>query len=309
MAGVRNKAIYETTITGQDVSSGQKVVNIVYNAVEDPGTGAGAVLAGSDEGTFIANLKTAWEDNVVAVLSVRYTTESYRTRAIIGWRWPTGFLAVVGATPALTFTSITTGSPHGYASGISVSIQNTVGITGLNGVFSPITVTSPTTFTIPVALTGTLTVVGDVQAVVGAQELHYVDNLEISGSQAGGITGDSLPAFCTASVRRINSGVGRNWRSHIALGPLGESQVKNGFFESTPFTAFQTAMLAWGNPISVGGGFAASHYAISKKIAFGLPSDLIATFSLWSQQVSAFDTRHNMGSQISRKPPLFPAIG
>jgi len=308
--GVKNRTVYETTIAAADARSGKPIVNILYFLVDDSGTGTGAYIAGSDADTFLTNIKDAWEGNILPVLSVNYVTPSYRNRAIIGWKWPTPFVAVVGATPALTFTSVTTGSAHGLANGDAVSIQNTVGITGLNGVHSPITVTSATTFTIPIALTGSLSVIGDAQKVAGKQELHYVDNIETTGLGVGGKTGEAIPLFCTASTRRINPGVGRHWKSHIALGPLAESQVKDGKFESTAFTAFQGALLSFMTAIGIGGGGpSANHFVISKALAFTLPSDLLPTVPLWALQVTAFDARLNMGSQISRKPKLTTLIG
>lgn len=296
---------YEVLVLARDAKSGKRVSNTLYYA--DPTAGGyGATLGGSSQASFLTNVINRWVNFVVPVLSINYTLVSFRCRAIMGWRFPTPQTVVVGVTPGLTFTSIATAGTHGLVNGDAVSISGTAGVTGLNNYWVPVTVTSSTTFTIPAVLTGTLSVFGLVQKIEGEQELEYQDNLEVTDTTVGGIAGEAIPLYCAASVRRLNNGVGRNWRSHISLGPLGESQNENGKFAAAAFTAFETGVDALNNSET---NDVTNMYPIvvSKTLAFQQQTPFLDSVS-WIRYTTDFATRRNLGSVVARKPKLTSTI-
>jgi len=306
---MRRQTPYQVDIKANDLSSGKAITNILYYVNDDTGA-HGSTLAGTDEATFLGNVQANWETFILPVLSVNYSAPTYRARAITGWRWPSPYVDVIGYSAGLTFFSVTTGSPHGLVDHQSVSITGTAGVTGLNAAWSDITVVSPTSFTVdtPTPPPGALTVIGKVQAIAGTREFVYEDNAEIATSAAvGSIAGDAVPLFVAASVRRINPGIGRSWRSHISLGPLGESQVENGRFGNAAFATFETAIDNLNTVLSIGGGFTIKPAIVSRKVAFTIQTPF-PLMDDWVQLVSDFATRKNLGSIVSRKPRLTSVI-
>lgn len=305
MAEILRRVPYEVLMLARDAKSGERISNTLYYATAGAGTYAGA-LGGSNNATILAAIIARWTGSVVPVLSVNYVMVSARMRAIIGWKFPSPQVVVVGVTPGLTFTSIATAGSHGLTTGDAVSIQGTAGVPGLNAYWVGITVTSPTTFTIPVSLAGALSVFGTVQQVAGEQELTYRDNLEIVDTTVGGIAGEAIPLYCAASVRRLNSGVGRNWRSRISLSPLGESQNENGKFSAAAFATFETAINALNNQETDGVAIMFPS-VISRTLAFQEATPFTDELP-WQEFVSDHAARQNLGSMVSRKPKLTAVI-
>jgi len=303
-----NQVPYECTLAATDTKSGKPITNILYYRDLNPGGIYAAPIVGSDQATFNAALLAAWTGNILSVLSSHYVMTSLRTRAIVGWKWGTPLRDLAGSTPSLTFTSLTTGQPHGFTSGNAVAVLGTAGVTGLNGVHGPITVTSANQFTIPVALTGTLSVQGTVQEVLNDKDFTYANQLETADTSAGSKTGEAAPLFCSASVRRLNTGVGRNWKSRISLSPFAEDQVENGKFSTTALTAIQTAVDFLNNSLGAGGGQSMWSHVVSRQLAF-LEATPFTNSTQWSTQVTDFQAQPNMGSIVSRKPRLTSTIG
>lgn len=303
---MRARVPYEVTILAADTQSGNRISNILYYKTVGGGAYGGPV-ASTDIATFLASVKARWLLMIDAIFSTHYVLVSFRARAIYGWKWATPFFAVVGATPSLTFTSITTGSPHDFSTGDAVTISETVGVTGLNAVFSPITVTGATTFTIPVALSGTLSLTGYVQRVAGQRDWDYVDNLEVTDSTAGGIPGECVPLAIAASCRRLNGGVGRNWRSHLSLGPIPEDDQQDGRFKDASYTTWQTNVDLLNNGEDCGGSNTAYPCVVSKSLGLIQPTPFTESTS-WSQLTTDHTLRKVLGTCVSRKPKLTAVI-
>lgn len=306
MPEMRRRTPYEVLLLARDAKSGKRVSNTLYYANPTGGAYASPVT-GTSEATFLAAVIARWTTFVIPVLSINYTMVSARARVIMGWAFPSSQVLVVGATPSLTFTSITTGGPHFFLTGDAVSITGTAGVPGLNNYFSPITVTSPTTFTIPVALPGSLSTFGLVQEVEGEPEFTFEDNLEITNTSVGGIAGEAIPLYCAASVRRLNTGIGRNWRSRISLSPLGELQNENGKFSTTAFAAFETGVDSLNNGESDGVIAAMLPVVVSKTLALQEPSPFTSSDD-WIRYTTDFAARRNLGSLVARKPSLTGVI-
>jgi len=133
---------YEVTINATDTRSGKPISNILYYRYGGAGT-YGAGLGGTDQQTFHDNVKTRWSNHILNSLSSHYVMSSVRSRAITGWHWTKPLKKWVGSSPSLTFTSITTATPHGFTTGMAVQLIGTIGVTPVNQAASPITVTSP----------------------------------------------------------------------------------------------------------------------------------------------------------------------
>ena len=307
MAGeVINKRVYQTNIHAHDTQSGKPILNTVYHMASTAAVGQGLPIVNSSVATFVAALQAQWDLFIVPRISVHYETQSYVCRGIVGWKWPTAQHAVIGSTPSLNFTAITTGDPHNFLDGMSVAITGTAGVTGLNAVFSPITVTGATSFTIPVQLPGALTQNGLVQRVFGDRVFEYADHFELVQVTAGGRPGEALPLYCTASVRRLNLGLGKHFRSHLALGPLPESDVQDGRFETASYTTFATACQGLNNALTNGNPGQMFPMVVSKALALLQPSPF-GDPGVWAVNVTDHVPRRNMGTALSRKLRLdFP---
>lgn len=303
---IRARVPYQVDIVAADTQSGKRISNILYYA-SITGGGYGAGTASTDEATFLASVLARWVNFIDTTVSDHYTMLSIRARAIYGWLWPTPKVDVVGFTPGGLFSTVATGSPHGFADGYDVSIVETAGVTGLNAVHSAITVTGPTSFTIPPILAGTLSVVGTAQRVFGNRQFEYVDNLEVPDSTPGGIAGECVPLAIAASCRRLNAGVGRNWRSHISLAPILEADQENGRFKTASYTAWQTAVDALNNDESAGGGVSLGPIVVSRRLAF-LQASPFTDATNWTRAVSDHSLRKNLGTCTSRKPKLTAII-
>jgi len=125
---VMRQVPYECTLMAGDTKSGKPITNTLYYYA--PVAGAfGADLAGSDQATMNASILARWTGNVLNVLSAHYVMTALRSRAIVGWKWSSPLTAVIGSSPGLTFTSITTAVAHGLVTNDSVKITDTVGVT------------------------------------------------------------------------------------------------------------------------------------------------------------------------------------
>jgi len=297
---------YEVTINATDTRSGKPISNILYYRYGGAGT-YGANLGGTDQQTFHDNVKTRWSNHILNSLSNHYVMSSVRSRAITGWHWTKPLKKWVGSSPSLTFTSITTATPHGFTTGMAVQLIGTIGATSINQAASPITVTGTNQFTIPVLLAAGTVTNGTVQEVGANVDFTYDNNLETTETDAGSRPGETVPLFCSASVRRINLGVGRNWKSRISLSPFAEPDVVNGMFESAFFTSLQANVDGLNNNEAAGGGFVMTPIVVSRQVAL-LLSNIFTESDTWTRDIIDFTARRNMGSIISRKPKLTATI-
>lgn len=246
------------------------------------------------------------------ILSVNYETVDFRCRAIIGRAYPTPLLAITGVSALLGGeTRITTAVPHGLSPLDTVSITGITMPSSMNGQWIVQQVINATEFNITFTFGGSWTLDGQVQLVYGQQELVYSDNDLDDEVFLGAVSGDAVPLFADASVRRINPGTGRNWKSRISLAPIGETSQTQGKFNST----FQTAFDGWAafmilpvlNAVTTLDRNKMMLSAMSRKIAFSQPTPFTDS-ELWCKEVSALVVQPNLGSMTRRKPRLTSTI-
>jgi hypothetical protein len=314
MASIRNLVPYEISVQATDLGSGKPVTNLFYMR---SGADLGGVspydfpvLGPSSTATMLAAFKVLWEATVMTVLNANYKMKQYVMRAILGKRYGTPLIPISGMVTG-TPVSISTAAPHGLSTGSQVSIQ---------GVFTPaavdanwtITVTTPTSFTLNgSAILGAWSGDGTVQLVSGKLEWLYADKETLVSAVVGSVAGDALPLFATASVRRLNSGIGRRFRSRFSLSPMSESDSVDGGFTVGRIAAINAAGVAFLVPILNGGTDADSklmhHLACSKTTAFGLATPFTQS-NTWTARVSAMTVQQNCGSLTRRKPRLTSII-
>lgn len=149
------------------------------------------------------------------VANVRGPTYSNRDSLTI----PSSIIAanggvVVGVSPSITFTIITTQAPHGLVVGDAVylAIPATTGITGLDGVFATVTGVTSTTFAVALGSSGSWTAGGNVY-------LCTIANMQADvagpGSNAGpGQVTTTVTQNTGIVVSNISSWAGANWESN-----------------------------------------------------------------------------------------------
>lgn len=293
---------YEVTLLAGDTKSGKPISNTLYYRYLGVGP-YGDGIGGTSNETFTNAVLARWVTFVLNAISSHYVMVSIRSRAIMGWKFGTPLRPWVGLSPSLTFTSITTGTPHGFTNGSAVALNGTVGGTPVNTVVAPITITTSTTFTVPIVLAAGAPVVGTVQEVQGGVDFVYEDQFEVADTSAGARPGEAVPLFCSASVRRLNTGVGRNFKSRISLSPIAEPDQVNGKFEAVYLAILQTAVDALNNSEDSGGAFNLFPIVVSRALAFQQPQTFTQALT-WTKEVTDFQARPNLGSITSRKPRL-----
>jgi len=297
---------YEVTIFAGDNKSGKNVSNTLYYRDNTAG-GYGATILGSSQATFTANVLARWTNHILNVMSNHYILQKIRSRAIVGWKWGGPTSPWAGVSPAATETEISTALPHGLVTNQQVWLDGFIGPTVISGAYGPITVTGTNTFTIPQVLSAGIVVGGTVQLIRGVPDFVYDSNYEITDTSAGAKPNQAYALFASASVRRLNAGVGRNWKSRISLSPVSEGQVDNGRFDTAALAELQTAVDALNNNESGDGTAVLSPMVVSRQLAFSPPLEF-AQSETWCQAVTDFTCQPNMGSIVSRKPALTAAI-
>lgn len=312
---IRNRVPYQVTHFGIDLGSGRSVTNTFYyrnkvQTVSPPAYGAGIAGAGSTA-TLLASCQAIWITAILTRLNHNYSLLNSVMQAILGKRYSSPLVpiqAVTVANPAV----IATASPHGLSTGDVVSVTGVTAPSDLNGAHV-ITVTSPTTFTFPyTSFVSPWSGDGYFQLAEGAIEFQYADKESLPiGATFGQVAGDALPLFATSSVRRLNGGIGRSFRSRFSLSPMSETDSLDG-----GFTAAQKALMvtALGNFVVArtnGGTDATSGLsdmcAVSKQIGFGLSSPFIAS-DPFTATVTSMVQQPNTGSLVRRKPRLTGVI-
>lgn len=314
-SAIRNLVPYEIAVNAVDLGSGKPITNLLYyrNKVQTVGPPAyGANIAGSgDTSTLLNNVLTVWDLNIVPLLNANYKMQSGVIRAIIGKRYGTPIQAIVSLVPQAN-TQIKVGAPHGLTTGNTVAVAGITTPTGLNQNWV-ITVIDSVTFELNGAgSSGVWSGDGSIQRVRGQLQFVYADQAAQTDSETGGITDDALPLFVSASVRRISSGTGRNFRSRLSISPLSEEDSLDGGWTAATKTAWATALntVAAATPEN-GGTDATSKFSdqlvVSKALAFTLPSPFTLS-SLWASPVNSMLLQRNAGSIVRRKPRLTSVI-
>lgn len=314
MATIKYLVPYEVAIKAHDRASGKPIVNLHYvktgvQGAAPPAYGA-PIAGGGSTTTLLANI-LAWWTPVRARLNNNYQQESLVMRAIVGKRYATPLFpitALVSGAPVL----VQTGLSHGLLTGNTVNIAGVTapGTVNANWV---VTVLSPTTFTLNGSnIAGAWSGDGMVQRVAGTLQPLYADTETLINTGTGGSLADALPLFATASVRRLNPGVGRHFRSRFSLSPCNEADSVAGKF-TTAFVANLTLDL----DVAIVGGFinggtaAASDHSFmtvfAKEVALSLASPF-AESDTWAKFVSGYTCQPNNGSLVRRKPKLTAGI-
>lgn len=313
MGAILYQVPYEVTFVAKDLGSGKPITNKWYyrcgaQLVSPPPYG-GPLGGGADNLSFLTSCVAAYNASLAPLLNHNYSMTSAISQAIIGKRYSTPLRPIVALTPGTPVT-INVGSPHGLLTGQTVVISGVTSPAIVNGNWV-ITVTSPTQFTlngssIAIAWSGD----GMVQLVMGNLEFLYFDKVTLLTSVVGGVAGDSLPLFATSSIRRLNPGVGRHWRSRVSLSPMSEADVVDGGFTAGQKAAMATALNGWLISIANGGAAADSNFmfpqVISKSLAFAQASPF--TFNNFANNVISFHQQANCGSLVRRKPKLTAVI-
>jgi len=310
MASIRYLVPYQVDILANDSTTGNRIGNTLYYICNPQTTSPpayGAAIAGSGSTTtLLTSIDTAWTALVLATLSNTYVGVEMTMQAIIGYGYSTPFLSISALIVGPTLTTIQTSTPHGLSAGDFVSINGVTGTTGVNGTWN-VGVLNLFQFTISYNTAGTWTGGGSVQLVQGRQNFLYADKEVKTTTAIGGVSGDALPMFVDVDVRRINPGVGKSFRSRIAMCPVPESQTAFGALDGTAMTTWTTALAAFNVGLDNGGSDTTSKFSycsvVSRKLASSFPSPF--TFSTgWTQYCSLLAQHANLGSQNNRKPKL-----
>jgi hypothetical protein len=305
MPAIKNLLPYQLDMFGTEDETNQIVMSTFYikNNLPTATLTYGQVLPGSaTSATLLSAVNLSWALNVCTVLSAHYTFTGSRLRAIVGYSYSTPLIGITAASISGSVAFVTTSRPHGFTSGQSVLIAGVTGFTGLSGSFVA-TVVDAITFSVPGVFGGTYTGNGYVQLIQGSVSLTYADKDELPDTVIGSVTGDMLPAYVSADVRRINSGIGRGFRSRVGLGTLGESQQAGGRLSGSAITDIDAGMNAFtvfDNGSSDASAKYMNHFALSRYWAVLTATPFTQSFS-YMAPVSLFSVRELTGSQNSRK--------
>lgn len=319
MALIKYLVPYEVTVEASDLKSGKLISNIFYMRTQVQTAGApqlyGSGLTGTVDATTLSALIVAWTGpaGITTVMSVNYQISSFIMRAIAGRRWRSPLLGITAISDLLSGTSIVFATPHLMSVGDNVNITNVTTPFAINGTWGVTDVPSPVEIKIAPNFAPGYTGSGLGQLAAGQQEFTYTDNIEIVNTEIGDVAGDALPLFANVSVRRINSGVGKNWKSRMSLAPIPEDGVENGKLEALYLAAWNTA-LGTIVPAALGNGGTTwgdankmIPCAVSRFKAFQAPTPFLES-DTWAKNVSSMVVRPNLGSFVRRKPRLGAVI-
>jgi len=306
---VKYRVPYELSVKAADIGSGKTSTNLYYlrTAFATGSFSYGDGLPGSDTNTLLTNVAGSYILNIIPFMNANYKMVSFTLRSILGKQYRTPFNNIVALIPGAPI-EIASMFPHGLTTGDYVYVRGVTSPPGANGV-RKVHVINALRFT----LDGSNDALGwsndgEFQSASGAFQFSYGDTTTVLNSTVGGVVGDAMPLFSTASVRRLNAGVGKSFRSRVSLSPLSEADQKDGALVAGTVTAINAGFLAFGSTgftngatdITAGLSF---HVAVSKKIAVTLPL-VFPSDQPWTSGGVVFRVQPNMGSMLRRKPRL-----
>lgn len=311
MSLLKNLVPYEVRISALNISSGHSISNVLYyRDTTDHGGGYAADIAGSDDAVFEASVFSMWTGlagSPAVWLNNQYQMTGIRVRSIIGWGYPTPLHTITAVASGLTDTHVVTASPHSLSVGDVIRIFGVTTPNNLNGNWVVASVPSTTEITVTVVTAGPYSGVGQLQLNSGTPDIVYGSNLEVTHSFVGGVAGDQIPLFATISMRRLNAGIGKSYRSRLSLSPLSETDQNNGRLTVAALAQWVTVGGVMTAPQSGGGAASMDPIAFSKLLALASPSPFTQADS-FTQEVTSHAPRTNLGSLIKRKPRLTSAI-
>lgn len=313
MNQILNLVPYEVRINAINLSSGKNISNTLYfKDFVDHGGGYAAPIPG------VGNADTDLEqsayiqwavgaNSVLTALSDEYQMVSIRVRSITGRAWKTPVVPIAGIAASLVDTHVITGGPHGLVAGDAVNISSVTVPSTINGQHTVVSVISAVEYTIGGVFTGVYSGAGTQQKISGNQSLTYGSNLEVAHNDVGAIGSDQMPLHTTISMRRLNAGVGKNWRSRLSISPLTEGDQKNGRLTVAALAIWTTVGTTLATPLTLPGIVVETPVALSMRLAMLEPTPF-AFSNAWVSEVNAFVPRTNLGSLVKRKPRLTSAI-
>jgi hypothetical protein len=271
----------------------------------------GALVAGGGSLiTFLNSFITAFA-GIRALLNAKYSTIDYTARSIVAKKFSSPSKPIAALVSSLS-TIVVTGTPHGLTTGQTVNIYGITAPVAANGLWV-ITVVSPTQFSLNGSgVFAIWTGDGFWQVASGKQELQYGDTATVADVAVGGVGGDALPLYVSASVRRLNAGVGRNFRSRLSFSPMSEADSVDGGWVAGTKTAWATALSAFltffiDNGSTDVGQSIMSDFVVSPTQALALVSPFTQADS-WTKVITSLSLQRNSGSLVRRKPRLTTVI-
>lgn len=315
MAAIRYAVPYEINVFAKDNASGRAISNKHYyicgqQLVNPPPFGSAIAGSGSTT-TALNNFGILYQASIVLGLNHNYTMISYVMQAILGKRYSSPLFPIQGVAVG-TPTTLTTASPHGLITGQQIVIYGVTSPAVVNAVWV-VDVIGPYSFSLRgSSLQGPWSGDGMMQKVQGSWEFLYADKeTSIANLQPGLIVGDALPLFCTGSVRRLNAGIGRAFRSRFSLSPMSESDSIDGGFTSTVLIAWSGRLNNFRAGFANGGTDSGSGLmvpvALSHKAAFAQPSPFTSN-TAFTAAITGYRLQQNTGSLVRRKPKLTSTI-
>jgi hypothetical protein len=302
-----NGVPYECRINAVDLASGKPLSNIIYLRYYNAGLLYADPVNLTDLDTANGNLQLAWTASIRPNLSANYKNTGLVCRAIVGRRWPTPFVGIAGANFVAGTAEIITTTPSGFEDDDYISITETLPGTSLLGLHGPIVALNSTTIQFPFAGIADVVTSGRVQLVRGAMEFIYGDSSSATYAGVGGIAGDACPLFTSVSMRRFNSGSGRNWRSRLSLSPIAEGSQINGRLTGPYYTNLIADATTFFTTTIGAGAQVMNQVAVSKELSFMTPTPFGESAS-WTRPVTGGAPQPNCGSVVRRKPKLTSAI-
>lgn len=326
MTLARYKVPYQVVIRGRDLGSGKAVSNILYfrtGTVVTPPLAYHEQIPGSDLEAFLGDVQTAWQTNFCGFLNHNYTVLEYVLQAIKGKQYNTPMNNIIAMTKVIaggqtTFT-VTTADPHGFVVGEAVYVSGMLSWFAAQGVMTVESVTSTSfTYTVDSVVLGSWGGDGFVQAIGDQFSPIFEDKVTITagGSDVGAIAGDALPLFCSASVRKLNTGAGRHFRGRLSMSPMSESDSVDGGFTSGRITAINALLATWvainfrngsGDGSGATGAGAMRQMMLSQVLMYQQASPFTSS-DAFMMPITSMTIQRNCGSITRRKPKLTAII-
>lgn len=298
---IRSDYVYEARLNAVYGPTGKKLSNTLYYKNQIPtGNPYGTPIPGADMETLAGNIVSRWVSEILIFLPPGYGMTDCTLQSVVGKRYATPLLGIAAATSSLTFTSISTSSPHNLRVGDTVEIFGTPTPCGLDGYRVVASVPSIYEFTVTFVMPSPWTGGGQVQLQRGRQTWAYGAKVVHPTSAAGVSVGEDCPLYVNYIVKRNNTGVGRHWRSRLSVAPVLEDNQEDGQIISAIFTSLNTHLATLATPVAAGGGCAMKQVAVSQALGMLLPTPFIQS-DTWSADVTSLVVRPNTGSMIRRK--------
>lgn len=120
-------------------------------------------------------------------------------------------------------------------------------------------------------------------------------------SDAGARTGEALPTYCAASIRKHTGFGGREYRGSMRLGPISETDGENNSLTAAAHTAFVAAVNGLLTFTIVRGGNSQQYGLAVFQRTRVRAATIIPPITTYSATVLSMTVNTFLGSQVSRK--------